>query len=25
VADTGDFARVLGREPLGAEEFYRYP
>ena len=25
VADTGDFARVLGREPLGAEAFYRYP
>ena len=25
VADTGDFARVLGREPLGAEGFYRYP
>ena len=25
VADTGDFARVLGREPLGAGEFYRYP
>ena len=21
VADTGDFARVLGREPLGATEF----
>ncbi len=24
VADTGDFARLLGREPLGAGEFYRY-
>lgn len=24
-ADTADFARLLGREPLGAEGFYRYP